>query len=261
MLRTRSTASSEMWQRPSRPGKSSPSDTKAPNVLMDTTVLGYVASTSGQGPAYLAGLPRPPPSAAAATIPSMAFSAASSDSDDVPESVTRPSSPMSMLVRPWSAIRALMVSPPLPMILPFADAGTSMTTFRGTESASACGASTPRAAISASTCSRAARAFSRAAPSVSARRPSDLTSSWKAEMPASEPATLKSMDPSASSTPRMSVSTTGCAGSSKSTPMATPATGVVSGTPASYIARQPPQTDAMLLEPQDSVMSDSTRTA
>lgn len=38
--------------------------------------------------------------------------------------------------------------------------------------------------------------------------------------------------------------------------MAMPATGCVRGTPASSMARQPPQTDAMLLLPFDSVMVD-----
>ena len=42
--------------------------------------------------------------------------------------------------------------------------------------------------------------------------------------------------------------------------MATPATDCESGTPASRSARQPPQTEAMLDEPQLSVMRLSTRT-
>ena len=78
-------------------------------------------------------------------------------------------------------------------------------------------------------------------------------------MPSLEPATLKSMPPSASSIPKMSVKTTGSSTSSNKTPMATPATDVVSGTPASNNAKQPPQTDAIDELPHDSVMSDSTR--
>ena len=39
-----------------------------------------------------------------------------------------------------------------------------------------------------------------------------------------------------------------------------PATGADSGTPASIIASEPPQTDAIELEPLDSVISDTTRT-
>ena len=41
--------------------------------------------------------------------------------------------------------------------------------------------------------------------------------------------------------------------------MATPATDVVSGTPASNKAKQPPHTDAIDELPHDSVTSDSTR--
>jgi len=41
--------------------------------------------------------------------------------------------------------------------------------------------------------------------------------------------------------------------------MATPATGAFSGTPASIIDSEPPQTDAMDEEPFDSVISDTTR--
>ena len=40
--------------------------------------------------------------------------------------------------------------------------------------------------------------------------------------------------------------------------MATPATDVVSGTPASNNARQPPHTDAIDELPHDSVIKDST---
>jgi len=87
-------------------------------------------------------------------------------------------------------------------------------------------------------------------------------SSWKAETPSALPATLKSIVPSASSEPRMSVSTIGSPPpplSSSRSPIAIPATGEVSGTPAANIARQPAHTDAIDDEPQLSVISDSTR--
>ena len=42
--------------------------------------------------------------------------------------------------------------------------------------------------------------------------------------------------------------------------MAMPATGAASGTPASIIASEPPQTDAIDDEPFDSRMSETTRT-
>ena len=41
--------------------------------------------------------------------------------------------------------------------------------------------------------------------------------------------------------------------------MATPATGAFSGTPASIIDNEPPQTDAIEDEPFDSVISETTR--
>src|ERR1041385_5716739 len=42
-------------------------------------------------------------------------------------------------------------------------------------------------------------------------------------------------------------------------PIATPATGAFIGTPASIKASEPPHTDAIELEPFDSVMSETTR--
>jgi hypothetical protein len=43
---------------------------------------------------------------------------------------------------------------------------------------------------------------------------------------------------------------------SVTSPMEIPATGIVMGTPASIIARHPPHTDAIELEPLDSVISE-----
>ena len=48
--------------------------------------------------------------------------------------------------------------------------------------------------------------------------------------------------------------------SSITRPIATPATGAFSGTPASIIASDPPQTDAMDDDPLDSRISETTRT-
>ena len=77
-------------------------------------------------------------------------------------------------------------------------------------------------------------------------------------IPTSVPATLKSMSPRWSSSPRMSLST---AKSSPSLikPMAMPATALGSGTPASIIESDAPQTVAMEDEPLDSVISETTR--
>jgi len=48
--------------------------------------------------------------------------------------------------------------------------------------------------------------------------------------------------------------------SSITRPIATPATGALSGTPASIIDIAPPHTDAIEEDPLDSRMSDTTRT-
>ena len=48
--------------------------------------------------------------------------------------------------------------------------------------------------------------------------------------------------------------------SSITRPIATPATGALSGTPASISASAPPQTDAIDDDPFDSRMSETTRT-
>ena len=82
---------------------------------------------------------------------------------------------------------------------------------------------------------------------------------WQAVMPSRVPVTLKSMSPRWSSVPRMSVSTTVRAPSEMS-PMATPATGLVTGTPASISAMLPAHTLAMDEEPFDSSTSALMRT-
>ena len=88
--------------------------------------------------------------------------------------------------------------------------------------------------------------------------PSILMSICSAVMPLTVPATLKSMSPRWSSSPRMSDRTANLL-PSLIRPIATPATCAFSGTPASISARQPPQTDAIDDEPFDSVISETTR--
>ena len=88
--------------------------------------------------------------------------------------------------------------------------------------------------------------------------PSILMSIWRAVIPARVPATLKSMSPRWSSSPRMSVSTTQSS-PSLINPMAIPATGAFTGTPASIRERLLPHTVAIELDPLDSVTSDTTR--
>ena len=66
------------------------------------------------------------------------------------------------------------------------------------------------------------------------------------------------MSPRWSSSPRISVKTVNRS-SSLTNPIAIPATGALSGTPASIKERDDPQTLAIELEPLDSVISDTTR--
>src|SRR5438067_1386201 len=77
-----------------------------------------------------------------------------------------------------------------------------------------------------------------------------LMSICSAVMPLRVPATLKSMSPSWSSMPAMSVRMATLFGSSPLTrPMATPATEAFSGTPAAISASEPPHTDAIDARP------------
>ena len=89
-------------------------------------------------------------------------------------------------------------------------------------------------------------------------RPVILMSICTPVTPSAVPAILKSMSPSASSSPRMSVSTMNFS-PSLIRPMATPATGALTGTPASISDREPPQTAAIEEEPLDSMVSATTR--
>ena len=85
-----------------------------------------------------------------------------------------------------------------------------------------------------------------------------LISICNAVTPRSVPATLKSMSPRWSSSPRMSDNTAKACGSLIS-PIAMPATGRANGTPASISASELPHTDAIEEEPFDSVTSETTR--
>ncbi|MNE27478.1 hypothetical protein D3C80_1208890 [compost metagenome] len=105
---------------------------------------------------------------------------------------------------------------------------------------------------------RASRAWPRAISMISSVMPLILMSICSAVTPLAVPATLKSMSPRWSSSPRMSVRTANFS-PSLTRPMAIPATGAFIGTPASIRAREAPQTEAIELEPLDSVISDTTR--
>ena len=93
---------------------------------------------------------------------------------------------------------------------------------------------------------------------ISSVMPAILMSIWSEVMPCSVPATLKSMSPRWSSSPRMS-ERTAKRSPSRMRPIAMPATGRRSGTPASISASEAPQTVAIDDEPFDSVISDTTR--
>mmetsp|Transcript_9447 Transcript_9447/g.29821 ORF Transcript_9447/g.29821 Transcript_9447/m.29821 type:complete len:252 (+) Transcript_9447:262-1017(+) len=203
---------------------------------------------------------RPPMSA---TIWSMRANAAATASSVLAVIVSTPSErERSMFSTPDVSMIEVIVSPPLPMIAPQC-AGSNlrlvmrMTVDGSDERGPGCASS-----ILLKMCCRPSCACASAVRSSGTSRPSHLTSSCKAVTPSLSPATLKSIEPSASSRPRMSVSTTCSAAglSSKRRPIATPATGLAIGTAASISARQPPQTDAIDEEPHDIVMSDSIRT-
>ncbi len=83
---------------------------------------------------------------------------------------------------------------------------------------------------------------------ISSVMPAILMSICSEVMPSAVPATLKSMSPRWSSSPRMSESTAKPSGS-RIRPMAMPLTGFLIGTPASISASDEPQTVAIDDEP------------
>ena len=94
--------------------------------------------------------------------------------------------------------------------------------------------------------------------------PSSLVSSWSAVTNSLVPATLKSMSPMASSAPRMSVSATYSvlpSTVSDTRPIAMPATGARSGTPALSRASVEAQTEPIEVEPLEPSASDTWRIA
>ena len=111
---------------------------------------------------------------------------------------------------------------------------------------------------------RASRAWVSAAARTSAGMPSSLVSSCSAVTNSRVPATLKSMSPKASSAPRMSVSATYWVSPSTSpemSPIAMPATGAFSGTPACSSDIVEAQTEPIEVEPLEPIASESCRMA
>ena len=89
--------------------------------------------------------------------------------------------------------------------------------------------------------------------------PWTLMSICRAVMPSRVPVTLKSMSPTESSLPRMSVRTTNRPSGSLIRPIAAPATGALIGTPASMRASVEPQVEAIDVEPFDDMHSETRR--
>ena len=89
-------------------------------------------------------------------------------------------------------------------------------------------------------------------------KPLILMSICRAVIPSLVPATLKSMSPSMSSTPWMSVRTANLP-SRVIRPIAIPATGDLMGTPASIKASVDPQTEAIDVDPLELRISETRR--
>ncbi len=112
--------------------------------------------------------------------------------------------------------------------------------------------------IQSKMCIRAVCARPSASSRISTVKPAILISIWMEVIPSRVPATLKSMSPSASSSPRISVRIA-TSSSSFIKPIATPAQADLIGTPASISERDDPHTVAIDEEPFDSRISDTMR--
>ena len=153
---------------------------------------------------------------------------------------------------------ARMVAPPLPITSRILSGLMLITSKVGAFALISARAREMTLFISFRICIRPAKAWFNATSMISSVIPSILMSIWSAVIPFAEPATLKSISPRWSSSPRMSESTAKRS-PSFTKPIAIPATGALSGTPASISASEAPHTDAIEDEPFDSVMSETTR--
>ena len=179
---------------------------------------------------------------------------------------TVPSSSM-LICAPVSSWIWLIILPLGPMTSPILSTGMLTEMMRGAVGAISAGASIS-SPMTSRIAWRASRAWVSAADSTAAGRPSSFVSSWIAVMKSRVPATLKSMSPNASSAPRMSVSAAyavcgpcGVSMTSDTRPIAMPATGARSGTPAWSIARVEAQTEPIEVEPLEPSASDTWRIA
>ena len=168
-----------------------------------------------------------------------------------------PSSSISMVV-PVSSWMPRITTPPLPMTSRILSGLILILMMRGAKVESSVREPSIACFMMSRMCRRASRAWSSATFMMPLLIDSIFRSICSAVMPLSVPATLKSMSPRWSSSPRMSDSTAKRL-PSLIRPMAMPATCALTGTPASISARLPPHTEAIDEEPFDSVISDTTR--
>ena len=164
-----------------------------------------------------------------------------------------------VICAPVSSWIELIIAPLGPMTAPILSTGILTTVTRGANGLISSGPSMA-SAMTSRMCRRASRACVSAAPSTSDGMPSSLVSSWSAVTNSLVPATLKSMSPKASSAPRMSVSATYSvlpSTVSDTRPIAIPATGARSGTPALSRASVDAQTEPIEVEPLDDSASDT----
>ena len=161
---------------------------------------------------------------------------------------------------PVTAMISLIRLPLGPMTSPILSTGIWMLMIRGALALTSSRGAAMASSMTSRIWNRASRACCSAPASTSPGSPVTFMSSWIAVTNSRVPATLKSMSPSASSAPRMSVSVTNLP-SSAIMPMAMPATGALIGTPASIMDRVEPHTLAIDVEPLELSTSETRRSA
>ena len=169
----------------------------------------------------------------------------------------RPSSPISILAPEVSTISRTTL-PPVPITSRILSCGTWMVSILGAYSPISSRADVSALPISPRIWVRPPFAWSSATCIISSVMPVILMSICSEVTPSCVPATLKSISPKWSSSPKMS-DRTAKRSPSLIRPMAIPATGFLSGTPASIMARDEPHTVAMEDEPLLSVISETRR--
>ena len=178
-------------------------------------------------------------------------------SPDTAAIFTMPLSSIS-IVAPDSSWMARIVFPFGPMTSPIFDGLICIVMMRGAHSEMSSRCFGSASSMRSRMCMRPLWARSSASFMIWIVRPLILMSIWMDVTPSRVPATLKSMSPSASSRPRMSVRTATRSPSLMS-PIATPAQAALIGTPASMSASDVPHTVAIDDEPFDSRMSETIR--